>query len=348
MASEIQDPIEEYRASRPVYEDLAAQLQRLLGELLGVRGVDVLAITSRAKEVSSFREKLTRKTYKRPLREVTDLCGVRIVVYLESEIARVEAVVRENFVVHSGDSIDKGKNLKVDQVGYRSLHLVCSLARSRLRLSEYARFAELRFEIQIRTALQHAWAQIEWGRNYKLGGELPGVLKRRLLLASGALEIIDREFAAIADEVQKYVEAIPSGEKARGVALTPLSLRAVVKRWAVKLSGITFSFGHSSHDVPMLIEELRDFGVSTVEELETLLSPEFLQATNSFPAEPPETNEFGVVRDAMMFSNMSTYFSKAHKAHWSAMGWETVRMLSAKYGEPTVKRLLKRHQISVH
>jgi putative GTP pyrophosphokinase len=60
-----------------------------------------------------------------------------------------------------------------------------------MRLTEYSRFKDMEFEIQIRTILQHAWAQIEHGWNYKLSDGLSGKIRRRLYLLQAGLEIFE-------------------------------------------------------------------------------------------------------------------------------------------------------------
>jgi hypothetical protein len=60
------------------------------------------------------------------------------------------------------------------------------------------------FEVQIRTVLQHAWAEFEHDIRYK--GTIPDAhapdLDRRLTLAAGLLELADREFSTIRDRLQ--------------------------------------------------------------------------------------------------------------------------------------------------
>jgi ppGpp synthetase/RelA/SpoT-type nucleotidyltranferase len=50
------------------------------------------------------------------------------------------------------------------------------------------------FEIQVRSILEHAWAEIEHEVVYKSGMEFPGQFKRRFAAIAGLLEMIDKDF----------------------------------------------------------------------------------------------------------------------------------------------------------
>jgi hypothetical protein len=80
------------------------------------------------------------------------------------------------------------------------------LKENRLALPEYARFRGLVAELQVRTILQHAWAEIEHEIQYKAVDVLPKEISRRFLALAGMLEIGDREFQALADAHQELQE----------------------------------------------------------------------------------------------------------------------------------------------
>jgi len=71
---------------------------------------------------------------------------------------------------------------------------------TRTTLPEYARFYDLTAEVQVRTILQHAWAEIEHDIQYKSSSVLPRTIQRRFAALAGLIEIADREFQAIDDE----------------------------------------------------------------------------------------------------------------------------------------------------
>src|SRR5690606_2630134 len=108
-------------------------------------------------------------------------------------------IIKPLFVIDPDHSIDKTKELGTDKVGYRSIHYVAKLTNERLILPEYQKFRDLSFEIQIRTIIEHAWADISHERNYKFNGVLPpeNDIERRFSLAAVTLELVDREFDSL-------------------------------------------------------------------------------------------------------------------------------------------------------
>lgn len=78
-------------------------------------------------------------------------------------------------------------------------------------MPEFSAYKGLCFEIQIRTALEHAWAEIEHDRGYKLGGRLPSDLNRRFKLLSGLLESADLEFNRLTVEIETYAKNLNFG-----------------------------------------------------------------------------------------------------------------------------------------
>ena len=187
-----------YRNVRPLYASLANVVQNTIESLLKQERVDYLNVTSRAKSEASFLEKVRRKTYKKPEEEITDLAGIRVITFIESDLTKVSNLIESSFNVIPTKSLNKTEELGIDRFGYRSLHFVCDLGKDRIKLPEFLPYKDLLFEVQVRTVLQHAWAEIEHDRNYKFSGVLPTHLQRRLHLLAGVLEIVDREFATLA------------------------------------------------------------------------------------------------------------------------------------------------------
>ncbi len=57
--------------------------------------------------------------------------------------------------------------LQEERFGYQSIHYLVKLKGERARLAEYRNLKDGVVEIQIRTILQHAWAEIEHDIQYK-------------------------------------------------------------------------------------------------------------------------------------------------------------------------------------
>jgi hypothetical protein len=74
-------------------------------------------------------------------------------------------------------------------------------------------------EIQIRSILQHAWAEIEHDLGYKSKEAAPSVIRRRLSRLAGLLELADDEFSRIRDDVERYRQ-----EVRKEIPTTPASI----------------------------------------------------------------------------------------------------------------------------
>jgi putative GTP pyrophosphokinase len=319
---------------REDYKSCALRVKGLLQELLHSNQIDVASVDSRVKTLASIRQKIELKRYDQPQKQLTDICGLRVIVYLESDVAAVLDLLRREFDVDESNSVDKRESLQTHEVGYRSVHLLCALSDARSDLTEYSRFKNLRFEIQVRTILQHAWAQIEWGRNYKFGGVLPKALQRRLMLASGALEILDREFSAIASDVEAY-----SRQQDPDEPINTLILRAVASEFLQKTGAHWQLFDATANRKTRtshadLLAELQAMGVHTRDELVKLLAPDFMTAVVNHP--DPGTNEFGFFRDAMMWKDIEKYFETAHQGHWQLLGSHATSFLEQKYSRDVI------------
>ena len=69
---------------------------------------------------------------------------------------------------------------------------------------EYKAFKGIKFEIQIRSILQHTWAEIEHDIGYKSKLEIPRDIRRQFSRLAGLLEIADNEFVNIKNSLNQY------------------------------------------------------------------------------------------------------------------------------------------------
>jgi hypothetical protein len=114
----------------------------------------------------------------------------------------VDQVIEQEFTIH--EKTNKADLLlREKRLGYQSIHYVVELRPNRTVLPEYARFRGMRAEIQLRTVLQHAWAEIEHDIQYKSTETIPVAVRRRFLALAGLLEIADREFQEVQAEDER-------------------------------------------------------------------------------------------------------------------------------------------------
>ena len=186
--------LEEYRESLPVFEMMQAEVTRILKEALERNGLIVTAIETRIKTEQSLAGKLALKGSKyATLSDVTDVLGARIITFYTDDVDRIAAMAEQLFEIDWTNSVDKRKLHQLDSFGYNSLHYIC-------RLPGY----DYRFELQLRTTLQHAWAAINHDTGYKSGVEIPREYMRRMNRLAGMLEMADDEFSRIRIEINDY------------------------------------------------------------------------------------------------------------------------------------------------
>lgn len=332
-----------YRENAATYQRLSDVINTTLVNLLKSKKIDNLAISTRVKTLESVIEKIERKEYT-SVSELTDIVGARIITYIESDIPKVCEILKEAFLVHTNKSVDKSEELRSDQIGYRSVHFICELGEQRIALPELIEFKNLQFEVQIRTVLQHAWAEIEHDRSYKFAGVLPAAIQRRLNLAAGTLEIIDREFSALAAEVDAYDKEIRLVAKAGGIAQAEIT-SASLSEYFSKLSDISAinSDGKSkASTLETIAEELKLFGIQTIEDFQNLITAEFKANLDKNIA---GTTILGFARKAMMHSDADKYFHKAWGTKWQHMSSDTKRLLQEKYGDAFVAELFQKYKL---
>jgi putative GTP pyrophosphokinase len=205
------ETVRRYLTVRPDYKQLCVEVEYILRKRISEIGVETAAVTSRAKTLDSFLEKLQRKHYADPFTEITDLAGVRVVCLYRSDVPRVAEVIRSEFDVI--EDADKVKDLGVDQFGYAARHFIVSLGKA----SSGARYDDLkglRCEVQVRTIVQDAWAIIQHHMVYKRESQAPPEVQRKLNSLAGLLETADDQFERIRQERETYVARVrASAEK---------------------------------------------------------------------------------------------------------------------------------------
>ncbi len=195
--------VQEYAELQPGLEAVTARYVALVRTLLDEAGINYLTISGRTKSVASFAAKATRArggsvAYGDPLTGITDQVGVRVITYLLSDVAAVADLLADQMTVL--DDRDMGlETASEGRFGYSSRHLLVTDGARNPDGTE-----QRPASVQVRTVLQHAWAEFEHDIRYK--GTVPEQyapdLDRRFTLAAGLLELADREFAEIRASIQ--------------------------------------------------------------------------------------------------------------------------------------------------
>ena len=180
-----------YAAEQPALIEAGQQYVDLVTAILDEAGINYLSVTGRTKSVQSFATKAARTVEGRlvfsdPLREITDQIGVRVITYVHSDVSAVAELLSDQVVVK--DDRDMGQETASEgRFGYASRHLLVELDAARESDRAYAALRGRVAQVQVRTVLQHAWAEFEHDIRYK--GTVPAVhareFDRRFALAAG-------------------------------------------------------------------------------------------------------------------------------------------------------------------
>ena len=191
----VRQAVQQYAARHPELVTAAAEAVAVIGTILDEAGINYLTIDGRAKGIASFAEKATRTEdgvplYADPLTDIGDQLGVRVITYVRDDVEAVAALLGEQLPVL--DDRDFGElTASQGRFGYASRHLQVEIEGRMV-------------QVQLRTVLQHAWAEFEHDIRYKgtVPAEHASEFDRRFTLAAGLLELADQEFSAIRDRLR--------------------------------------------------------------------------------------------------------------------------------------------------
>ena len=197
--------LEEYRDMQPVFATMKEVVLSELQKCLSRFNILVTAVEARIKSEDSLVGKLQLKGHKyRTLGDLTDIMGARIITFYSDEVDKIAALMEDLFEIDRENSVDKRKMHELNSFGYMSLHYICRIPRKLYHDPAHPEINEYRFELQMRTALQHVWANINHDTGYKSGVEVPVEHLRNLTRLAGMLELADDEFSRIRRQITDY------------------------------------------------------------------------------------------------------------------------------------------------
>ena len=287
---------------RPAYEEeylhrdaFTRRLAELLTMLLNRASIDFALIESRTKTPTSFAEKIMRKQgkYADPLRDITDLSGIRVITYYLEDVERVGELLCSEFDIDQNEPLRHSDETSADRFGYVSRHYILKLGTRRGELDEWSDYAGYTAEIQVRTVLQHAWSSVSHKVAYKRESEVPLRLRRRLSRLSALFEIADEQFSQLRAETTslegEYAVKVSDGNL--DLDLDGLSLSAYMTSSAVRerLESVAKPAGWDliapddsevihTQDSRDLLSIANSLGISSVHDLHQVLSSPTLES----------------------------------------------------------------------
>lgn len=184
-------PAEYFDSMANDHRRLCEEVEFTLRAALKREGIKTHSVIARVKDRVSYLEKITRKGYENPLEEVEDIVGIRVVCLFMADLPKVNALVQEVFtVLKEEDKVEGGAS---DSFGYMSIHYVCNLHGDNSG-PRYAGLEKLKFEVQCRTILMDAWANVSHYLAYKGEASIPEHLRRDFHALAGLFYVADKHF----------------------------------------------------------------------------------------------------------------------------------------------------------
>ncbi|WP_427016038.1 GTP pyrophosphokinase [Pseudarthrobacter sp. P1] len=280
--------VAEYERVRPALERVTAEMERRIRDIFAGEETKPLFVTSRTKTVESFREKASRMVdqspgaapalqFPDPLRNLTDMVGVRVITTLPGENAVAANLIKRQRSIFDcrGDREKDIGSIESGTYGYSSRHLILrSIQNDVVRVYQDVLDPSTKpngsyfFECQIRTIFAHAWSEIEHDIRFKSQDRRAWspYFDRQFTATAAMLETVESAFS----ELHERYETVTNfwhedGEGAE--ALTPNRIKEI---WQTLLPHVDRK---SDDDWGWAAELLAAHGLTRTIQLAELLQP---------------------------------------------------------------------------
>lgn len=189
-----------YSQRKALYDQLASEVVFTLNSTLQRKKIKTHSVLSRVKTVESIANKAKEKGLEDPLGELEDVVGARIVVLFLSDLPRLDKLIRDSFTVIRSEN--KVTETDPSSFGYMSVHYVVTLDDSHSG-PRYDELKGIPVEIQTRTVVMDAWANVSHYLDYKGESSIPKDLRKDFYALSGLFYVADQHFEIFADRSRK-------------------------------------------------------------------------------------------------------------------------------------------------
>ena len=195
-----------YKSFNPIFAEILQKMEMLLKNAINIQSIPTLK--TRIKTFDSYYKKVIRvqpdALKKNDFPILSDILGIRIICPFLDDIAIVEKQIEKKFTILEIER--KGAERSFSEFGYESIHILIEIPKSIINsLPQNSVLPKgLICEIQVRTILQDAWAEVEHELVYKSAFspfDLP--LRRKLASMNASLSLADIVFQEIRDYQKK-------------------------------------------------------------------------------------------------------------------------------------------------
>lgn len=263
------------------------QLHDRIEDILEDAGLTYDRVSVRIKDRDSFKAKLANDNYPEyvDFNSAYDLLGIRVITFHSSEIPQLTEALSDEFDIVS--IIDKAaENARAGRFGYASQHLI-------VRDPIADKHGPALLEIQLRTVLQHAWAEFEHDIRYKNREDVDPQINRAFTLAAGLIELADQQFDMIAEHLEERKRA----EIERAAPIEAASLPGEIS----SLVGEKYPTSRSEY-YSYAVEMLATHGITTHGQLADLLSEEHVAALEEAMNYPYRPGQVRLIDDMLLFT----------------------------------------------
>lgn len=160
-----------------------------------------------------YRKLLTRCQYgiiEKPFDVISDIIGMRIVVPFLEDLESVERMIKKNFQIVETEY--KSRELSIREFGYDSIHIQIILPAD--ISNKFKKTRDMKIEIQLRTILQDAWAEVEHELIYKTSiDKVEDTIRRKMIAVNATLSLGDTIFQEIREYQRKRYKDIQDRHK---------------------------------------------------------------------------------------------------------------------------------------
>ena len=265
----------------------------------------------RVKSEKSALEKIGRRCdngqlkYPGGLAHLDDLIGIRVILFVETDIDAVAIALTSQFTCHEDE--DKTAMMRKNGgIGYAGRHLTLEVPAGNPP-NGCGEWVGQRFEVQIRTVLQHAWAEFEHDIRFKGTSGGNAEISRAFTMASTLIELADQQFVNINDILKRLQAEGAVEPAAEAQPLDAGSLRGVLARAFP-------SFPSSkANQYGWMVDVLAANGVNTVSEAEdwfNSVDPEQVSRVMGYRFSPGQVR----VADDLLLQSLGESYVDATKA----------------------------------